>query len=514
MAKVIIICDFHKKSGFGHLTRMKSLANSFKKNFHQVKFIFEKKHRKFNEKYLTNFQRDYLDFNLNNNPNKLIKYLKKNQIDIVIFDSYYISINLESRLYRNFFIVSIDDRLLKHKSHLIFNSRETISEKHLSLNGQIWKTGKKYLLIGNTISKKEINSTIKKILIHAGGVSNYNYFTKFLFESLYCLKNKDLKISFLYKNREIKSKILKIINKVSLNKKKFLFIKNNQNFSKTLNKFDLIVGPSGITTYEAIASKVLPLSFSLFNDGRDDVYNWNLVGNVMHLNKSEIKNKKIIHEIWDFLFKNYSLINKNLFRKSKYIRNNSDNVYEEIIKFFKNPNKLSPNKLLINDHLKIKSAKFDHIRFFLNSRNKLSVRNMSSNPKHTITFPEHLNWWINSKIKKFVLFKQSLSPIAYHWIKSTKEFSKYPIIISGWFPDYNDKNMMKSSYVILNHQKKYLKDKYKGSKWIININKKNVFSLKLNLAIGFKKAGENIKKIAQKIFNINLKDFEIFEMKI
>ena len=27
------------------------------------------------------------------------------------------------------------------------------------------------------------------------------------------------------------------------------------------------------------------------NDGRDDIYNWNLVGNIMHLNKSETKNK-------------------------------------------------------------------------------------------------------------------------------------------------------------------------------------------------------------------------------
>ena len=36
-----------------------------------------------------------------------------------------------------------------------------------------------------------------------------------------------------------------------------------------------------------------------------------------------------------FLFKNYSLINKNLFRKSKYIRNNSDNVYEELLNFQK-----------------------------------------------------------------------------------------------------------------------------------------------------------------------------------
>ena len=148
MAKVIIICDFHKRSGFGHLTRMKSLAKSFKKNSHHVKFIFEKKYKQFNEKYLMSYNRDYLDFNFNKNSKKIINYLKKNQTDIIIFDSYHIGINLKSKLYSDFFIVSIDDKLLKHKSHLIFNSREAINENHLSSNGQIWKTGKKYLLIG------------------------------------------------------------------------------------------------------------------------------------------------------------------------------------------------------------------------------------------------------------------------------------------------------------------------------------------------------------------------------
>ena len=514
MAKVIIICNFHKQSGFGHLTRMKSLVNSFKNNSHHVKFIFEKKYKQFNEKHLTKYNRDYLDFNFNKNSKKLIKYLKKNQTDIIIFDSYFISINLETKLYDNFFIVSIDDKLLNHKSHLTFNSREAIDENHLSSNGQIWKTGKKYLLIGDTIRKKKFNNTIKKILIHAGGVSNYEYFTKFLYETLFCLKNRSLEISFLYRNKGIKNQISKIIKKIGLNKHKFIFIKNNENFSKSLNRFDLIIGPSGITTYEAIASKVLPLSFSLFDDGRDDIYNWNLVGNIIHLKKSEIKNKKVIHEIWNFIFKNYSLINKNLAKKSKNIKNNSQNVYNEIIKFFENPNKLLSNKLSINNNLKIKSAKFEHIRLFLHSRNKLSARSMSSDPKHIITFPEHLNWWINNKIKKFVLIKQNLTPIAYHWIKVTREFTKYPIIVSGWFPDHNDRNMMKSSYAILNHQKKYVKRNYKGSKWIININKKNLFSLKLNLSIGFKKANINVSKIAQKIFDINLKDFKIFEMKI
>jgi hypothetical protein len=162
--------------------------------------------------------------------------------------------------------------------------------------------------------------------------------------------------------------------------------------------------------------------------------------------------------------------------------------------------------------LKIKKAKFEHIRMFLYSRNKPSVRKVSSNPKHIITFPEHLNWWINNKIKKFVLIKNNITPVAYHWIKEIKEFGKQTIIISGWFPDFRDNNLLRSSKIILNHQSKFIKKNYNGAKWIINISNKNLFSLKLNYSIGFKKANKYNIKMAQKIFKINLKKFSILEM--
>lgn len=513
MSKVIIICDFNKNSGFGHLTRMKSLAKPFEKNSCQVKFIFEKKYKNFNSKYLTGYNDEYLNFELTKYSNKIFNYLKKNLTDIIIFDSYYIDQNLKKKLYKDFFIVSIDDKIQRHKSHLTFNSREGLNEENLNTKYTVWKTGKKFLLFGKTKRKNKINNQIKKVLIHAGGSSVFNYFRILLIETINFLNKKNVKLYLLCKNNHTKLKIEKYIKKQILASDKIFFIYNNKDFSKNINEFDVIVGPSGITTYEALASNVLPLSFPIFDDGRDNMYNWNLMGNIFYLSKFEITNKKIINGIWNFIFNNYELVLKNLENKSKQIKNNSTNVFKEIIQTYHKPKKIYIPRNLKKFHYKIKNAEFDHIRLFLQSRNNLSVRKISSNPNHIISFSEHLNWWINKSVKKFVVINHKNIPVAYHWIKLNK-ISQKKIITSGWFPNQNDKNALKSANVIVKHQKKFIKENYKGSTWVININKKNLFSLKLNHEIGFKKPNKVTEKIAKEIFKINLKNFDILEMKI
>jgi len=514
MAKVIIICDFNKDSGFGHLTRMKSLAKTFERNSNQVTFIFEKKYKNFNSKYLIGYNNEYLNFSLTKYSYKILKYLKENSIDIIIFDSYYINHSLKKELYKNFFLVSIDDKIQKHKSHLIFNSREGLNAKSLSTKDCIWKTGRKFLLFGKTKRKNKTSNQIKKILVHAGGSSAFNHFKILLIETINFFKKKKVQLYLLCKDNQTKLQIDKYIKRKISSFDKIFYIYNNKDFSKNINKFDIIVGPSGITTYETLASNVLPLSFPIFNDGRDNIYNWNLMGNIFHLNKFEINNKKIINEVWKFIFNNYSLVLKNLKNKSKKVKNNSINVFKEIIQTYQKPKKNFLIKNLEEFDYKVKSAKFDQIRLFLQSRNNLSVRKVSSNPNHIISFSEHLNWWINRNIKKFVIFNYENKPVAYHWIKLTKTANKKNIITSGWFPDQNDENTLKSANIIVKHQKKFIKKNYKGSIWIININKKNLFSLKLNHTIGFKKAQKTTEKTAQEIFKINLTNFDILEMKV
>ena len=154
MKRIVIICDFHKNSGFGHFTRMISLSKTFDKKLYNVTFLFEAKDKKFIQSYAKGINCKYLSFNLRKSSIQIKKYLFKNLVDVVILDSYQIELELEKELYKDFFLVCIDDKISKHNSHIVFNSREGLNSNILSKPGQKWFTGKKYILMNKT--KKNI----------------------------------------------------------------------------------------------------------------------------------------------------------------------------------------------------------------------------------------------------------------------------------------------------------------------------------------------------------------------
>ena len=98
--------------------------------------------------------------------------------------------------------------------------------------------------------------------------------------------------------------------------------------------------------------------------------------------------------------------------------------------------------------------------------------------------------------------------------KKLKINEKHQIIISGWFPDKNEKNMLKVSHDILTHQKKFIMKNYRNCKWIININKNNLLSIRMNKELGFLSASKKSKVLAKKIFGIDEIKFKIFEMNL
>lgn len=164
MKRLVIICDFNKNSGFGHLTRMISLTRSLNKKLFDVKFLFETKDKKFVKNYLNDFQCIYLPFSLRKDSKKVDDYLKRNLVDIVVLDSYKIEFKLEKRLYKSFFVVSMDDKVSKHCSHMVFNSREDLDLNNLSKPGKLWFTGRKFILMNKIRKKNPLQELLKKYL--------------------------------------------------------------------------------------------------------------------------------------------------------------------------------------------------------------------------------------------------------------------------------------------------------------------------------------------------------------
>lgn len=137
---------------------------------------------------------------------------------------------------------------------------------------------------------------------------------------------------------------------------------------------------------------------------------------------------------------------------------------------------------------------------------------MSSNPNHVILWPEHLEWWLNKKIKKMSLYHEG-KLVSFHWSRSVKD-SNGTFIITGWFPLRRNKQELKISYLTLKYQVKQVKSNYKNASWIITMSKNNRFVYSLNKNLGFNKASKMSIKRAVKYFKINEDMFDFMEMKV
>ena len=354
---------------------------------------------------------------------------------------------------------------------------------------------------------------IKKILIHAGGSSTYKLINNFFNSSITYLSNKDVVIDILYNNIKNYKYLIAKTNLLIGQNKKYRLLKFNNSFSKNIYKYDVVAGPAGTTTFETMSSGVLNFSFPLINDGRDSMLTWNLLGNIIHLDFNERNNKIIIEQMWNYVFLNYKMLDKNIKKNSKLIFDNSKYISNLIKKYQKNKSLLFTKLKDRKDTYEIKKAELKFARSFLTSRNSLRVRRLSSYPNHIISFPEHLNWWKDNKIKKFILLKNKSIPSAYHWIKLLNKDDK-KIIISGWFLDNNENDSLRMSFEIIKHQKNIIKKYYKGYIWLININKKNNLSIRMNKSIGFKKASPASFQKGIEIFKFNKNFFNVYEMKL
>lgn len=511
--KTCIICDFDSLSGFGHYYRSLVLYKELRIQKFNPFFLLSKKNKKFVYPYIKDIKTEFFDFNFNKDPEKLIKFLEEKNINFIIIDSYKINNRFEKKIRNKFFLISIDDKLKTHSSNIVFNSRldhDLIYDNVLTR----WYFGKDFVLFNKASKKKFRNDKLKKILIHAGGADAYYKNIKFYEEIFSYLDKNKFKVDVLCSNRKTKKK-LQYQNKIFDNKKnqnKVKFIKFDFNLRNSLKNYDLVIGPAGNITYESINAGTIPLSFPLVNDKRDSIISWNLFGNFLHLTHNESKNKIIIKKILSFICCEFKTLNNEFYNLTKNFSSGEKNILGKIKKVFYSK-KDEFNSYSINK-FQIKKAKYSEARLFLIGRNQKKVRTVSSNPNHKITWPEHLNWWKNQKIKKFVLFKNNI-PKGFHWVKKfySKEINTN-IIISGWFP-FNDKDEenLKYSKLILDHQVKYVKNNYKNSLWIININKNNAISLRMNLLKGFLKADNDIQKIGKKIFRVNLLKFNIYQMK-
>ena len=507
-----IICDLNKTSGLGHFKRMSYLENQLKKRGQKSLFLFDIEDRKFVRKFLKHSNVKFFSKNILQNNENLKSFLLKHKISNIIIDSYKLNFSFEEKLIRcGIFVISIDDHLKKHASNVVITNRNDIKK---IFKKQIWLSGSKYVLA--TCSKNKIEKKKKrnyfKILLHAGGYSYYRLNKNFTESAFKAVNNSKNQIEALCSSKESKKYILKLAKKYNMGKRlKILQFSNN--FKKMISKYDIVAGPAGTTTYEAILAGALPFSIPLKNDGRDSLNTWNSIGHLMHLSSKEKTNLNILDKSWVFIFNNYNKLLKNLNNNKNSIDGlGPKRVAEKIIFFLKNKSRLIYPSNKKNNHNKFDCNKceINEARTFLKARNQKQNRMLSSKPNHKITWPEHLNWWFNRDCLKYSLKKNDIT-VAFHWIKIVKDkFGKF--VIAGWFLYKNPKEKLKIASKILSFQFNAVKKNYKTIQWIINFKNGQKFVERLNKKIGFKNASQKSVNRICDFYSLSSKEFKFMEM--
>jgi spore coat polysaccharide biosynthesis predicted glycosyltransferase SpsG len=518
VTKIGIFCDLSPFSGLGHIKRMVSLNNSMEKSKNKCFFFFEKKNLKFIKKYTQGLNVVFVE--KINSYNFLSKLLSELKISKIILDSYKLDYKLERYFVKKgFFTVAIDDHYKKHAANIVISNRsENPKNTHVKKN-QIWLTGPEYALID--INKKKKKITTKKILLHAGGASLYKPIKTFVITLLKFLENKRINLTILCTNNVSKKYIINLCreNRIKL---KLKFIDYINKLSSTFSKYEIIFGPAGTTTFEIIGSGSLPFSFPLIDDGRDSGVSWLGLSHLMHLQSKEIKDKKILIDSLNLIFRKKNELLNILNKNSKLIDGKgADRLKKIILQNTKNSNMYKKNSKIRNTKsYSSEICSYLDSRNFMESRNSKISRSTSFNPHHIITWPEHLNWWLDKNILKYKIKKNNIT-LAYYWVsKKSDNFGTF--VQSGWFLErnisiQNDLNSkLKISYATLKFQLDTVKKFYKEMPWIVTMRKKNIFVKFLNKNLGFKNASElSLVRAKNNYSNAEFdKIFEVMEMNL
>ena len=510
MNKIAFYCDFGKIYGHGHFSRQLNLYKSLSKK-NKCFFIFTKKQIE-DARKIYNKAKFIKSSNILNHKQN-IKILKKNRISIIIIDSYLISQQDEINYKKNnIFVVSFDDFNKPHGSHLIFSSINYVEKRKNKFNSQLWYYGHKYNLIKKPKLKKVKKNTI---LIHGGGQSHYELFEKFLQETIIFFMNKNYSIDIISTNKKSKNFLkLKVLNKIKY--KKINIINYTKNLSNKLSAYEIVCGPLGVTTFETILSKTLPVTISIYKDKYYNLSDWIKLNHLMHLNFYEKKNNFLIKQMWEYTIKNYLYLKRNIKLSKKYLDGNGLKRVEKLI--LTNYNKFQNNKQINqkNNNKKFNlytSEKCDSSfrRLFLNARNRKINRFATRFSSKKISWFEHLEWWKNKNIKKFIIKKGS-SIKSFFWLRSFR-INKNRYLYSGWFIKNSSNLDIKLANKTIELKVVTAKKHFKGYLWIIFMKKNNTFVKYLNLKNGFKIVNKIKETRMKKLFNLS-DDYLTMEMKI
>jgi spore coat polysaccharide biosynthesis predicted glycosyltransferase SpsG len=503
MTKTILIrCDLFKGSGAGHLKRCSIIAHALKGlNFSPI-FILDKQ-----SDFVPidiSYPIEYLEseFEEETDAIALLKLAEKYNSSIVVADSYRITEKWISILRSTKILVAlIDDLGIGSKASLRIDYSPTPRSMDTSV---LQLLGPSYFITDSAVLPRR-NSKVTSMILHAGGNGNFTPAKDVYAKSVEIAHERDINVTWLCPNESSSN----WVKKSGLLANSHTVMEWQSGRNDLWSNFDIVVGPASTSLYEAIMQGCLCISFPISQTQNSFRENWTPIGHILHLTSSEVKNPEIASAILLLAVDHFHTLRTALDEFAVSIHRDGAKKFASIV------DDLRQGK---NPEIALPSMEPDIIRpcdirdacRFLNARNQPHVRALSTNPKHIISWPEHLRWWLQNDSERFVVISKG-KPDTFFWHRP-RAIKGRNYLIGGWFPA-DDQPSFVAGIRSLDWQLSYCAKYYPDHLWIATINKNNHAVLALNRRYGFVDADRASLDDLEDLFPGTTDDFTILQRK-
>jgi spore coat polysaccharide biosynthesis predicted glycosyltransferase SpsG len=345
----------------------------------------------------------------------------------------------------------------------------------------------------------------KTMILHAGGTGNFEAAEYVYRAAATVAQDKGLEVTWLCPN-EVS---LTWLSSSGLQKNGATVISWQNGVNDLWSHYDIVVGPASTSLFEAILQGALPISFPISATQSSERELWLQLGHALHLEHADLLNYEFAARILELAIEMFGPLRSQLTKYSNLLDGQGvERVLAAIVKVTMGnrpdiayePPKSAP----------IRACDLRDASRFLTARNARKVRDLSTDPDHVISWPEHLRWWLAETTERFVV-ESDTGPEAFFWHRP-KVVSGQNYLIGGWFPA-GSRNAFAAVIRLLEWQLDYCERRYPDHIWVATINQENRAVLALNRRYGFVDAESQVRDAVQDLFPGTSSEFVILQRK-
>ena len=499
---ILMRCDSSPSAGAGHLKRCTVLAQSLKEFGFSTIFALDENADLLPTDICFPIHRIAYSFDELIDANAVKTLAKKIGTKIVLGDSYRISHAWVAELRSaGLIVLLIDDLGIGGDAFL----RIDYSPMPKSPEGNAHSLlGPRYFITDSQQFHAN-GSPPKRMIAHAGGTGNFAAAPEVYAAAALVSKKAETDMTWLCPT-EASREWLQIN---GLMKDDHKVIPWQQSKTDLWSNFDIVIGPASTSLFEVILQGALPISFPLSPTQTSDRNHWLQIGHALHLTREELNCKEFAEHLIKLSIDQFDWFRSQLDTFAEELDGNgAERCSSAIAKLLAGELYYSAGEKKIE--ATIRQCDIRDAHSFLLARNAPHVRSLSTNPDHVIQWHEHLQWWLNECIERFIVDDMA-GPVAFFWHKQAKA-KGCDYLIGGWFPAGNSLAFT-AAIRLFDWQLEYCSDKYPEHVWLATIKKENRAVQLLNRRYGFIDGDSYSHQAAKELFPRTTEDFIILQRK-